>query len=341
MTESTQTESVASKAPGKSWREEFLDCLNAMPQKGLFLVMLSLWGLLFHFMGNSTLGYKASRSLFVWMDYAYDQSADDSHGKIIPLVVLGFLWWKRKEILDVTKAPWWPGLILVAIALAGHLLGYLIQQTRISILAFFLGVYGIVGAAWGVGVLRAVFFPFILFAFCFPLGTMAESLTFPLRLIATEITAFVAGSILGIPIIQEGAQIVDAKHTFSYEVAAACSGLRSLTATLALSTIYAFVYLRVPWKRVLMLSSAIPLAVLGNVFRLTCIIVAAEAFGQEAGNFVHDNSLLSMLPYVPAIGGLFALGWLLDEERARKPASPVPPEDPETPLEPAQDSAQS
>lgn len=340
MAESAPTETKPAGDNSKSVLQEFTDCWKAMPEKWLFLALLMAWAAFFHWLGNSTLGYKDSRSLFVWMDYAYDQSADDSHGKLIPFVVLGFLWWKRREILDIPKAPWWPGLILVGLGLAGHIFGYLIQQTRISILAFFLGVYGIVGAAWGPGLLRLVFFPFILFAFCFPLGTLAESITFPLRMIATEITAFVAGSVLGIPIIQEGAQIMDAKHTFRYEVAAACSGLRSLTATLALGTIYAFVYLRSPLKRAAMLASTIPLAVAGNVFRLTCIIVAAEAFGQEAGDFVHDNSILSMLPYVPAIGGLFLLGWMMDEDRGKKTQAAQTGQS-EAPLEAAQDGAHS
>lgn len=323
-----------------SWRDELVAGWRAMPEKGFFLILLACWVAFFHWLGNSTLGYVETRSLFAWMDYAYDQSADDSHGRLIPFVVIGFLWWKRKTILDAPKAVWWPGLLIVAVALLGHVFGYLIQQTRLSILAFFLGVYGIVATAWGPAILRATFFPFILFAFCFPLGTLAESITFPLRMMATHITAFLTGSVLGIPIIQDGARIFDSKGTFQYEIAAACSGLRSLTATLALATIYAFVYFKTTWRRAIMLASAIPLAVAGNVLRLACIIIAAEAFGQEAGNFVHDNSLLSLLPYVPAIGGLFLLGWILNEDR-RKMRPQASPNDSEPPLAEAPKSVEA
>lgn len=49
-----------------------------------------------------------------------------------------------------------------------------------------------------------------------------------------------------------------------------------------------------------MIASALPLAVAGNVLRLTLIIVVAEAFGQKTGDWVHENTFFSMLPYVPA-----------------------------------------
>jgi len=45
----------------------------------------------------------------------------------------------------------------------------------------------------------------------------------------------------GTDLVRDGTQLMDADHTFGYEVAAACSGIRSLTALLALTTIYGFV----------------------------------------------------------------------------------------------------
>jgi len=47
------------------------------------------------------------------------------------------------------------------------------------------------------------------------------------------------------------------------------------------------------------------------------IVVTAEVFGQEAGSFVHENFILSLLPYVPAIGGLLLIGhWLREPQPA-------------------------
>ena len=104
-------------------------------------------------------------------------------------------------------------------------------------------------------------------------------------------------------------------------VAAACSGIRSLTVTLAFFSIYGFVAFRVRWKTAVIIGAAFPLAVAGNVFRLALIILAAEVTeaaqagaGQAAGNFVHSNGILSLLPYVPAFVGVLFLGRLIKED---------------------------
>ncbi len=52
-------------------------------------------------------------------------------------------------------------------------------------------------------------------------------------------------------------------------------------------------------------------------------MIAAEAFGQKAGNWVHDNSLLSLLPYVPAFLGLGALGSWLKKKKPGEPETSV------------------
>jgi exosortase/archaeosortase family protein len=62
---------------------------------------------------------------------------------------------------------------------------------------------------------------------------------------------------------------------------------------------------------------AVPFSVLGNLTRMLCIIIAAELGGQEAGNYVHESTLISLVPYVPAIIGLLWVGhWM---EKRPKP----------------------
>ncbi|MCC6235246.1 MAG: exosortase/archaeosortase family protein [Verrucomicrobiales bacterium] len=311
--------------------EELAAAWRQAPGKCLFLVLFAAWLALYHWLGNSTFGYVDSPSLFGWLRYAYSQSNDDEMGRYVPFAVLALCWWKRDDLAAVEKRPWAGGALLLALALALHLVGFLIQQTRISVASFYLGIYALIGMTWGWSMLKAVFFPCFLFVFCVPLGTLAESITFPLRMLATSITTWICQHILGIDLIRNGTQLFDAQGTFQYEVAAACGGLRSLTATLALSSVYAFVTLERPWRRLLMILCAFPLAVAGNVLRLTLIILAAEGFGQKAGNWVHDDPWMSLLPYVPAFLGLSFLGSWLKEDRTKRvdppqPGSPVAPQ---------------
>lgn len=320
------TETVANapitpeKSPG--FLDELRESWQALPYKGFFFGILAAWLALFHFIGNSTLGYVNTPSLMAWMWDIYNAAnSDDGHGILIPFAVAGLFWWKRKEILATPYKTWWPGIIIIALGLALHVLGFLVQQPRISIVGMFLGIYGLIGLTWGLGWMKVTFFPFVLFVFCMPVGGYVESVTFPLRLFATNITYAISHGIFGLDIIKKGTQLFDAKGAYSYDVAAACSGIRSLISLLALTTIYGMMTFKKNWKRLLVISMAVPLAVASNVLRLTLIVIGAEIFGQETGNFIHDWS--GFLTYVVAIGGMLIMGAWLGEREPKTSAKEI------------------
>lgn len=297
--------------PEPPFREELARCWREMPYKGLFFALFGCWFALFWFLGNPTLGYVDSPAILGWLNWIYEISADDRHGRLMPFVVLVLFWLRRKELLELPKRPWWPGVILLVLALGLHVLGYMIQQPQVCLVAFLAGIYALMGITWGWPWLKASFFPYFLMGFSVPVGSLIVAVTFPLRMAATNITAALCKSVLGINVIQDGTRIMDSLGQYQYEVAAACSGIRSLTATAAIAMIYGFMSFNKWWQRLLIIGSAVPLAVASNVFRLSSIIVAAEAFGQKAGNWIHNSTLMSLLPYVPAIGGMLLLGHLI------------------------------
>ena len=64
----------------------------------------------------------------------------------------------------------------------------------------------------------------------------------------------------------------------------------------------------------------------GKVCGWTLVGVAEERVetaesggGQAAGNFVHDNGILSLLPYIPAFIGVFILGRIIKEDDQSEP----------------------
>jgi exosortase len=315
-----ETPSTAAGASEPSFPEEVTRCWKALPGKGLFFTLFACWFALFWFLGNPTLGYVDSPAILGWLKWVYDRAPDDSHGQLIPFVVLVLFWLKRKELLELPNQPWWPGTILLALALGLHIVGYTIQQPQVCLVAFLAGIYALMGIAWGWPWLKTTFFPTFLFAFCVPVSNVIVPLTFPLRMAATNITTALCNGLLGVGVRQNGTTITDALGQYQYEVAAACSGIRSLTAITAIALIYAFVSFKKPWQRALLIASALPLAVLSNVVRLSSIIVAAEAFGQKAGDWVHNSWWAGLLPYVPAIAGMFLLGHLLARQRRRRKA---------------------
>jgi exosortase len=260
------------------------------------------------------------------MIYSYNSSNpyfDDALGNLVPFLVVALFWWKRRELLGLPLKIWPPAVLFVGLGLALHIAGYLIQEPRVSIIALFTGIYGLMGLAWGRAWLRHSSFPYFLFIFSVPFSTIAESITFPLRLLVSTLTEWVAHYILGIDVLRMGTQLFDPLGTYQYDVVAACSGIRSLVAIFLLATVYGFMTFRSPWKRLLLMALAFPFSVLGNLVRMLFIIIAAGIGGQQWGNYVHESTLISLVPYVPAIIGLLLVGrWMeMPEVKSQTPTA--------------------
>jgi exosortase len=304
--------------PANFWRDT-VECWQRLPNKVFFFSLLAVWLALFHFLGNSLLGYVHTRSLFIWLYGDYNNpnpTADDGPVSLIPFLVVWLFWRKRHDLLALPLKVWWPGIIFLAAAAGLHLAGYVVQQPRCSVLALFVGIFGLMGLAWGRAWLKEGIFPYWLFVFSIPMQALVTPVTFKLRLLVTWLTATVA-NLLTINVTRVGTQLMSPDGSFQYDVAAACSGMRSLVAIFLLATVYGFVLFRSPGKRAFMMALALPLSVLGNFTRLMCIIVAAEMGGQSMGNFVHENAFFSLLPYIPAFAGLWLAGrWLEKKSKA-------------------------
>jgi len=299
------------------WKDT-VECWHRLPNKAFFFGLLAGWLALFHFWGNSILGYTPTPSLFAWLSSQYNRpDGDDAHGNIVPLVVVGLFWLRRHELLALPLKLWWPGFVIFFAALGLHLFGYLVQQPYLSIAALFTGVWGLMGMAWGPAWLRQSVVPFGLFLFSVPLGTRGQFITFPLQQLVSWLTEQVA-HLLGVDVIRVGTQLYDPTGSYGYEVAAACSGIRSLVAVFLLATIYGFILFRSWRPRLLLMALGVPFAVLGNLLRMILIIMTAAMAGQEAGNYVHASWIFSLIPYVPAIAGFLLVGrWLEKKEEAR------------------------
>jgi exosortase len=303
----------------EEFQSELVAAWQQLPNKQFFFILLACWLALFQFLGNATFGYLDTHSLLKWIyvigtAQSAESETDDNQMIIAPLLVLGLFYWKRKELLKQPMEIWAPALWLVAVGLLIHIAGFRLQQCRISIVALFTGIYGLMGLAWGPKFLRASFFPFFLFIFCVPLGTLSQFITVPLRSVAVSIVVFISHLVPGMGVLRQGNDLIDPQGHFKYEVAAACGGIRSLIMTAMLAIVFGFVVFKVMWKRLVLIALAAPLAIAGNVLRLLIVILAAKVGGQKFGNDIHDNTITSLLPYVPAMLTLFWLGGLLEKK---------------------------
>ncbi len=110
------------------------------------------------------------------------------------------------------------------------------------------------------------------------------------------------------------------------EVAAACNGLSMLmclTATVAALTIL------VPmstWKRIVLLASIIPIALISNILRITATAWCNHLFGAEVGgHYAHDAAGWLMMPTALVLVGLelALLSWLIVEVEEERRVGPL------------------
>lgn len=317
----------------KSWSGSIFSGWQSLPLRWNWLSLMAAWLLLFQFLGNSTLGYTNTPSLFGWWAWVHTRGmwnadgslnlslfleSDNVHAWLVPIVVVALLWSRRQTLQALPKRVWWPAFGIVVLAVLLHVLGFMIQQTRLSVIGFFLGIYGLMGWCWGPAWLRECLFPFLLFVFCVPLPNSGEFITFHLRTLSAELSTFLSKWFLGLDVYREGTQILSANRRFQYDVAPACSGIRSLVTLLALTTIFGYLTFTKLWKRLLMVALAAPLAVAGNTLRITCAVLVGEVFGHEAGATVEQK--LGFLTFLLALAVLLLVAHWLREDRTPVPA---------------------
>jgi exosortase len=222
-------------------------------------------------------------------------SAQYSHGYLVPMFAGLLLVLRRDRIADIRLESNRLGLVLVALAIGMRLYGgyfYYLWLDHISLIPCLAGLVLLFGgwSAWRwVG-------PSVLFlAFMVPLPyTVAIALTDPLQRLATTCSTF-ALQTLGLPAVAEGNVIL--LNDVSLGVVEACSGLRMLMIFFALATAVALVIRRPAWERFAIVLSAVPIALATNVLRITVTGVLHETVGQELANAVfHDLAGWLMMP---------------------------------------------
>jgi exosortase/archaeosortase family protein len=123
-------------------------------------------------------------------------------------------------------------------------------------------------------------------------------------------TAAIAHGV-GIEVMRNGTQLFASDGRYQYDVVAACSGVRSLVALTALSVLAGYLSFKGRTRRALVLLLCFPLVYLGNVARLTTIVVAAQIGGQKWGDLAHQ--VMGVGVFVIVLGGV--LGAVLALEK--------------------------
>jgi exosortase len=272
-----------------------------------------------------------------WTDENY------SHGLLIPFVIGYILWTNRQRLKEEPARPslFWGGsaVLLALAALWAGTAGAELYTQRMSLV---LMLAGIVVYFWGFRVLRLTLVPLLLLFLAIPIPIILfNKIAFPLQIFASRCAVW-SMRLFDISVLRAGNVIEllprGALETKKLEVVEACSGIRSLMTLLTLSVMFAYLTFprisqngqggnsapRRPWWRsygllrsVILVSAAVPIAILTNALRVSGTGVLAHYYGTGvADGFFHSFS--GWVIYIAAALLMFAVGWVLDRFQPTK-----------------------
>lgn len=231
-----------------------------------------------------------------------------SHGLLVVPFAVGLLWAKRDRFpAEVRPAPF-IGLILLVLAVAGRVLGgviYFAWLEAFSLLPFLAAVTLIFG---GFGAFRWALPAIAFLVFMIPMPYSVEiQLGAPLQTIATIASTYVLQT-LGQPALAEGNTILI--KDFKLGIVEACSGLRMLVTFITFSTAVCMVVRKPVSDKLLILLSAIPIALMVNITRIVLTgLMYLYVDGHTAHVFFHDLAGWFMMPMALAL--LWVELWML------------------------------
>lgn len=228
--------------------------------------------------------------------HAWLNHSNNSHGLLVPLISLYFMWKKKEKLklVEIYNSNW--GAAILAVSLALYVVSYAGHIAFISRAMIVFSLIGLVLFTLGKSVLYLLAFPLCYLLFMVPVPDSIISLvSFPLQLFATKISTFLIHA-LSIPAYCEGNIVYFAQTQL--EVAEACSGIRSIMSFTMLSFIFAYIMDKNWNKRILLVLSAIPLAFFANIVRVTGTGILAHFYGdQVARGFLHEFSGLAVFAF--------------------------------------------
>ena len=266
-----------------------------------------------HSMYTSSLEHRASE-LAIWMKNAWKPRNNLEHGYIVPVVFVCFIVTAVKASREEEYSNGWLGIVLFWFGILLYLISARAIQPRVGIMAIpFLisgGIIYVLGWKKGRHFLFASFFWY----FAMPIPGLNQ-LTNGLQVVITK-WCYLTGSMIGMELTLSGNTIKSANGAWpGFDIAEGCSGIKSLMALAMIAAIYTYYTQKKIWKKVILFATVLPLALLGNFFRVFTILIIAEmGFVEFAKNTYHDWAGLFIFFPITLLG-LFLVDKLMNREK--------------------------
>ncbi len=241
--------------------------------------------------------------VFYWLGIRWYIDPDYSHGPLIPLISGYLIWIKRDEIKKIPFTKDIRGIYVLIFSVLLHIFSVRAEVYFTSAYAMILSLAGIVLYFFGKKVFRELSFPIVYLIFMVPFFQFViNPVSNKLKLFSAYLSANVI-QILGTSVYREGVMLHFSNG--SLEVANPCSGIRSIISLLALGTIFAYFSKMSTIKKIILVSSTVPLAVIGNLMRIVSSGILSERGMDVTTGFTH--TAFGMVVFIVALIGLMAV----------------------------------
>jgi exosortase len=211
---------------------------------------------------------------------------------VLPACVVSFVWWR-------------PASLAPDIELSIEMLALVT-----SWIAAFL-------ACFGAQVARSFLFPLGFLFGLVPMPQAVVDVIIKLLQVGSAVTAYLLFAMAGVPVSRNGVLLTIPSLTV--EVAKECSSIRSSLMLIIATIVLAHLFLKSPWRKVLVVAIAIPLSVAKNGLRIFTIVMLGTRVdpGYLTGRLHHQGGVIFLAVSLLAVG--IAL-WIMH----RTEAGPMP-----------------
>ena len=303
---------------GSQWQDRALWVEVAVA----FAVVIGLYGFIPYNFGFES----KARSVFemlqrFWTD---PSTADWHHGMIVPLISVGLILHRAKELEKVVIQPSGWGVLGVVAALVLFWVGYKIDITIVGFLSLQMMIGGLILWLFGWEMMKAVAFPYAFLMFAYPFYFLDTIVAFPLRGLMCQMSQFFL-NLVGVDTLRVGTALVSAPdyakglaqgQRFALDVATPCSGIRSLFALMMVSALYGHLTLQKGWQKWVLFLLSPALAVLGNFARMVMLTLGTILLGSAVaiGTEEHPTTFhmaAGFFVFVVALGGMVGVSRIL------------------------------
>jgi len=223
---------------------------------------------------------------------------DYGHGFFVPMFSIALLIYRREMIQPAPKRGSWWGLGVLLIWAVMRWASIYLNYPAIDRLSLVVCATGFTMLLGGWQALHWAWQSIVFLFFMLPLPAFCdEMLSQPLRSVATQISVFVI-QIFVPATASSGSNVIHLENLATpIEVADACSGLRMLMLFFAISVGAAMLLRRELWEKAFIVVSAVPIAIIANVIRVSSTGLFYQfELGETVNDAFHTGAGLAMMP---------------------------------------------